>query len=85
MGRASPYAALPWFWSDQGRYKLQIAGLAAPDDAARLTQTENGGQVVVRSRNGLVTAVETLNAPGVHMSARKLLADGPSRDAALSV
>ncbi|MHC2331632.1 NAD(P)/FAD-dependent oxidoreductase [Bradyrhizobium sp. USDA 4454] len=85
MGRPSPYAALPWFWSDQGRYKLQIAGLAAPDDAARLTQTENGGQVVVRSRNGLVTAVETLNAPGVHMSARKLLAAGPSRDIALSV
>ncbi|WP_320109743.1 NAD(P)/FAD-dependent oxidoreductase [Rhodopseudomonas sp. P2A-2r] len=85
VGRPAPYAALPWFWSDQGKYKLQIAGLAAPDDTARLTQTEKGGQVVVRSRNGLVTAVETLNAPAVHMSARKLLADGPARDIALSI
>ncbi len=84
MGRPSPYAALPWFWSDQGSYKLQIAGLAAPDDAALPSKTAKGGQVVVRSRNGLVTAVETLNAPAAHMAARKLLANGPSRDIALS-
>lgn len=85
MGRPSPYAALPWFWSDQGKYKLQIAGLAAPDDVALPSQTASGGQVVVRSRNGLVTAVETVNAPAAHMSARKLLATGPTRDLALSI
>lgn len=82
MGQPAPYAALPWFWSDQGKYKLQIAGLAAANDDARLTQTANGGHVVVRTRDGMVTAVETLNAPAVHMAARKQLAAGPAPDVA---
>ena len=85
MGRPAPYAALPWFWSDQGKYKLQIAGLAAPDDEAVLLETARGGQIVVRSRHGLVTAVETVNAPAAHMSARRLLANGPARDLAVSI
>ena len=85
MGRPAPYAALPWFWSDQGKYKLQIAGLAAPDDEAVLLETASGGQIVVRSRHGLVTAVETVNAPAAHMSARRLLANGPARDPAVSI
>ncbi len=29
-GRPAAYGALPWFWSDQGAHKLQIAGLSAP-------------------------------------------------------
>lgn len=82
MGNPAPYAALPWFWSDQSKFKLQIAGLAASDDDARLTQTATGGQVVVRTRDGMVTAVETLNAPAVHMAARKQLANGPAPDIA---
>jgi 3-phenylpropionate/trans-cinnamate dioxygenase ferredoxin reductase subunit len=82
MGNPVPYAAAPWFWSDQGKYKLQIAGLAASGDTARMTQTANGGHVVVRLRDGMVTAVETLNAPAVHMAARKQLANGPSPDTA---
>src|SRR5690606_25619556 len=27
-GKARAYKDLPWFWSHQGKYKLQIAGLA---------------------------------------------------------
>jgi 3-phenylpropionate/trans-cinnamate dioxygenase ferredoxin reductase subunit len=26
-GKPASYAALPWFWTDQGELKLQIAGL----------------------------------------------------------
>lgn len=77
LGQPSPYAALPWFWSDQGRLKLQIAGLAAHDDGALLSQTEKGGQVVLRLRRDQITAVETVNAAAVHMAARKQLAAGP--------
>ncbi len=33
LGKASPYDALPWFWSDQGDLKLQIAGLSHFVDA----------------------------------------------------
>ncbi len=29
-GEPTPYAAVPWFWSDQGTLRLQIAGLLAP-------------------------------------------------------
>jgi 3-phenylpropionate/trans-cinnamate dioxygenase ferredoxin reductase subunit len=31
-GRAEPYTAVPWFWSDQGDLKLKIAGLTAGYD-----------------------------------------------------
>ena len=30
-GVNDPYAAVPWFWSDQGDKKLQIAGFAGPE------------------------------------------------------
>jgi 3-phenylpropionate/trans-cinnamate dioxygenase ferredoxin reductase subunit len=33
LGETEPYAGVPWFWSDQHDYTLQVAGLA--DEAAR--------------------------------------------------
>ncbi len=36
MGRPRPYHIVPWFWSDQGRYKLQIAGFSMPSDRVAL-------------------------------------------------
>jgi len=35
-GVPAPYDAVPWFWSDQGTLKLQIAGLSAGYDQAVL-------------------------------------------------
>ena len=32
MGKAAPYSAVPWFWSDQRDLKLQIAGLSIGAD-----------------------------------------------------
>jgi NADPH-dependent 2,4-dienoyl-CoA reductase/sulfur reductase-like enzyme len=32
-GKPAPYAALPWFWSDQGDLRLQIAGLLMGHDS----------------------------------------------------
>ncbi|MFJ3956821.1 NAD(P)/FAD-dependent oxidoreductase [Arthrobacter sp. NPDC090010] len=69
------YCAVPWFWSTQGERRLQIAGIAKPDDGARVvSQGDNGQLVVERVRNGTVVAVETINAPGPHMKARRSLA-----------
>ena len=31
-GNPHPYTALPWFWSNQGQARLQIAGLATGHD-----------------------------------------------------
>lgn len=65
-----PYAALPWFWSDQADFKLQIAGLAQPEDRAEAA----GDHVVLRfDAKDHLTAIETVNNAKVHMRTRKLL------------
>ncbi|MGA0614436.1 NAD(P)/FAD-dependent oxidoreductase [Paracoccus sp. KR1-242] len=71
-GDSTPYAAVPWFWSDQGKFKLQIAGLGHGADHA-ITRAEPGGPAVLLFGRGRLQAVETVNAPGVHMAARKLI------------
>jgi len=71
-GEGAPYSAVPWFWSDQGKAKLQIAGLGLGADQA-ITRQEPAGPAVLLFRQGRLQAVETVNAPGVHMAARKLV------------
>ena len=70
-----PYQAVPWFWSSQGERRLQIAGIAGPNDEAVVVEHNEakGKMVVERRRDGRVVAVETINAPGPHMKARKTL------------
>lgn len=72
-GRPSAYDAVPWFWSDQGPRKLQIAGLAAPGDASVVRRT-GAGFSVFRFRAGTLSAVESVDRPADHMAARRLLA-----------
>ena len=69
-GTATRYRAVPWFWSDQADWKLQIAGLAGPDDDA----VRVDDHVILRFADGMLSAVETVNNAKVHMKARKLLA-----------
>ena len=72
-GRPAPYDAVPWFWSDQGRHKLQIAGLALPGDASVRRGTGEAFSVF-RFRDGTLRAVESVNRPADHMAARRILA-----------
>ncbi len=74
-GKPAAYGALPWFWSDQGPHKLQIAGLSTPDDAA-VVRGEGAAFSVFRFRDGVLSAVESVNRAGDHMIARRLLAAG---------
>lgn len=67
------YTALPWFWSDQADYKLQIAGLAQPEDRA---EAVNDHVVLRFGADDHLTAVETVNNAKVHMRSRKLLSSG---------
>lgn len=77
MGESTRYAAVPWFWSDQGSLKLQIAGVAAADDPADLLQGSTPDRPsVLRFRDDTLVAVETLDNPGDHMAARRLLGQG---------
>ncbi|MEN3794704.1 FAD-dependent oxidoreductase [Fulvimarina sp. MAC3] len=74
-----PYSAVPWFWSDQADAKLQIAGLATPQDEA-VTGPDG---TVWRFAGDRLSAVETINTPKTHMQARKRLAGAPVDRAAL--
>ncbi len=81
MGKAAPYGALPWFWSDQGDLKLQIAGLSTGHDQTVVLGDAATRQLTVLCFKGqTLVAVETCNKPADHMTARKIL----SRAAALS-
>lgn len=73
-GNPSAYDITPWFWSNQGSAKLQIAGLADPADVV----IERGDRAQGKFsqflfRDGDLVAVESVNAPADHVAARKLL------------
>ncbi|MEJ2139414.1 MAG: FAD-dependent oxidoreductase [Gammaproteobacteria bacterium] len=74
-GELTPYAQIPWFWSDQYDVKLQIVGLSQGYD-----------QLVIRGdkaahsfaafylQNGRLLAVDAINSPREFMLAKKLVA-----------
>jgi 3-phenylpropionate/trans-cinnamate dioxygenase ferredoxin reductase component len=73
-GEMADYAAVPWFWSDQGDLKLQIAGLTGLANMRVNLPQEGPTETVLGFRKGTLVAVETVNGPGAHMAARRLLA-----------
>lgn len=73
-GRPTPLTAVPWFWSDQGTAKLQIAGLTHHADRHEVVERGDGKLCVFCFRGGRLVGVETVNSPADHMAARKLLA-----------
>ncbi len=76
-GNPAAYDAVPWFWSDQGRLKLQMAGLGMPHDlAVPRGDPASGAFSVFCFRNGSLAGVESVNRPADHMAARRLLAAG---------
>ncbi|MDD9207402.1 FAD-dependent oxidoreductase, partial [Georgenia sp. 10Sc9-8] len=73
LGEDAPYTEPPWFWSNQGPYRLQIAGLTAPDDhTVTRGDTEAGKFSVFSFRGGQLAAVESVNQPADHMAARRI-------------
>ncbi|WP_454289035.1 NAD(P)/FAD-dependent oxidoreductase [Rhizobium arsenicireducens] len=82
-GNPTVYDAVPWFWSDIGALKLQIAGLAVTADEDIAVFSADGSlRSVWRLAGGRLVAVETLNDPGAHMLGRRLLAGGVTPDRA---
>lgn len=78
MGKPAAYEALPWFWTDQGSLKLQIAGLSTGYDSTVTIGALEASQLsVLCFRNNQLVAVESCNRPGDHMAARKILARSP--------
>ncbi|MEU6223520.1 FAD-dependent oxidoreductase [Streptomyces sp. NPDC047042] len=80
---AGPYRSLPWFWSDQGDVKLQIAGLRSNGDEVRVVPRDTAERLAAYAfRDGLLVAVETLNWPAEHLAARRMLERGTPVSAA---
>lgn len=90
LGRPKTYSEVPWFWSDQYDLKLQIAGLARPTDQTVLRGDPASRKFAVfHLRDGVVAAVEAVNAAPEYLIGRKMIADGavvaPEKLADLSI
>ena len=90
LGKPMAYREVPWFWSDQYDLKLQIAGLARPGDARVLRGNPDSRKFsVFHLRDGVVAAVEAVNAAPDYIVGRRLIAAraivAPERLADISV
>jgi 3-phenylpropionate/trans-cinnamate dioxygenase ferredoxin reductase subunit len=73
-GDAKTYDGLPWFWSDQGPDKLQIAGLTTGYD--RVAVRGDAGQGSFSAfcyKSGQLVGVESVNRASDHVFGRKIL------------
>lgn len=70
------YRAVPWFWTDQFDIKLQMAGISSPRHKAVLRGTPESRRFSVFYFDGAdrLAAVDSVNRPGDHIVARKMLA-----------
>ena len=85
LGREEPYRALPWFWSEQGALRLQMAGLM-PQGGIRHRRPGVAATSfsILHYLGERLICVESVNAPIDHMAARKLLEAGKSPDPAVA-
>ena len=76
-GVPAPYESVPWFWSDQGTLKLQIAGLSNGFEQTVVRgdpATEKFSVLYYRGRQLL--AVHAVNVPRDYMAVRRALTAG---------
>jgi 3-phenylpropionate/trans-cinnamate dioxygenase ferredoxin reductase subunit len=74
-GKDQIYHAVPWFWTHQYDVMLQMAGLSARADQTVPRGDPAGGKFsVYYFKSDALIAVDSINRPGDHMLARKLLA-----------
>jgi len=74
-GQRTPYAAVPWFWSDQYDLKLQIVGLSQGfDDVVIRGSMDENSFAAFYLRDGVLIAVDAVNRPRDFMVGKKLVA-----------
>jgi 3-phenylpropionate/trans-cinnamate dioxygenase ferredoxin reductase component len=79
VGKCEPFRDVPWFWSDQGDVKLQMAGL--PFNATRSVRRgnpESGSFSVFHFEGERLVAVDSVNRAADHMVGRRLIGAGIS-------
>jgi 3-phenylpropionate/trans-cinnamate dioxygenase ferredoxin reductase component len=76
LGQPASYDPVPWFWSDQYEFKLQIAGLFdGHDDTAEIGDAAAGRFSVEYRRGGALIAADSVNDARTHMLARRRIAE----------
>ncbi|GAA1936453.1 NAD(P)/FAD-dependent oxidoreductase [Nocardioides hwasunensis] len=81
----SPYAATPWFWSDQYDLKLQMAGLPqAYDHRVVRGDPASGAFSILYVRDDRLVWAESVSKPGDHVLSRRLITQGSAVDVALA-
>jgi 3-phenylpropionate/trans-cinnamate dioxygenase ferredoxin reductase subunit len=77
VGKSYDYEALPWFWSEQGAQRLQIAGLTTGFQEVVLRGDYEKGEYSAFCYAGdKLLGIESINKPADHAFARRLLAAG---------
>lgn len=81
-----PYDPIPWFWSDQYSYKLQLAGHAGAEDDFEVVvgSTEERKFVGLYGRQGKLVGVLGMNRPRHVMQLRPKLTDEASFEDAVA-
>lgn len=86
MGEEAEYRSVPWFWSDQGDLKLQIAGLSTGYDQIVVRgEPDSEKFAVLYYRTGRLIAADVVNHPGEFLAIKSALTKGgtiPSEAAA---
>lgn len=81
LGANQPYAAKPWFWSDQYDLKLQIAGLNTGYDRIVTRRGEGGAASFWYYRGDTLLAVDAMNDSRAYMVGKRLIESGKSPEA----
>src|SRR6476660_7683741 len=74
-GDAKPYDGLPWFWSDQGDDKLQIAGLTTGYDRVAVRGDRSHRSFAAFCyKSGQLVGIESISRASDHVFGRRVLA-----------
>lgn len=83
LGKAQPYAATPWFWSNQYDVRLQTVGLSTGHDTAIVRGDPDSRKFsVVYLKQGRVIALDCVNNVRDYAQGRKLVEAGGTPDPA---
>ncbi len=81
LGRGKPYAAFPWFWSDQYDIKLQTIGLnVGYDETITRGDPDTNSFSLIYLRDGMVCAIDAINRPLDFAQGRMLLGKPVDKD-----
>lgn len=82
---AAPYTDTPWYWSDQGEVRLQVAGLASGDEEIVRGELVAGAGAkfsLIQLQQGRVVGVACVNQARDFAPLKRLLAGSPLPDRA---